>query len=82
MTTFDAIWLKGLIYHFYLFLIGLVDMEKKVQQKGMTSDLDFYYSFSFSSSIFLGGKRKEKKNKQSRGKKSCLSARSKKIVKS
>ena len=46
-----------------------------IEQKGMT--FDFCYSFSFSSSLFfLGGKRKGEKNIQSRGQKSCLSVRS------
>ena len=47
-----------------------------IKQKGMTFDHDFCYSFSFYSSLFLGGKRKEEKNNRSRGQKSYLSARS------
>ena len=40
----------------------------------MTFDQTFCYSFSFSSPIFLGGKRKGGKNNQSRGQKAYLSA--------
>ena len=48
-----------------------------IVQKCMTFD---HYSFFFSSShFFLGGKRKGEKNKQSRGRKSCLSVGSYKI---
>ena len=48
---------------------------KKIEQKGMTFDHDFCYSFSFSSSLlFLGGKRKGGKNNQGRDQKACLSA--------
>ena len=48
---------------------------ERIEQKGMTFDHDFWYSFSFSSSLFfLGGKIKGEKNDQSRGQKSCLSA--------
>ena len=51
------------------------NLYKRIKQKGMTFEYNFYYSFSFSSSLFfLGGKRKGEKNKQSQ--KSCLSARS------
>ena len=42
----------------------------------MTFDRDFCYFILFSLPSFLGGKRKGGKNKQSRGEKSCLSARS------
>ena len=45
-----------------------------IEQKGMTFEKDaFYYPFLLP--LFLGGKRKEEKNNQSRGQKSCLSAR-------
>ena len=48
-----------------------------IEQIDMTFAKYFWYLFSFSSSLlFLGGKRKGKKNNQSRGQKSCLSARS------
>ena len=49
-------------------------MFSEIEQKGMTFYHDFYYSFSFSSSLFLGGTRKGEENNQSRGQKSCLSA--------
>ena len=38
-----------------------------IEQKGMTLDHDFCYSFSFSSSLFFMGKRNEEENNQSRG---------------
>ena len=44
-----------------------------IEQKGMTFDHDFCYSFSFS--LIVGGKRKGENNNKSRGQKSCLSAR-------
>ena len=48
-----------------------------IELKGMTFDHDIFYSFSFSSSLFLlGGKGKGEENNQSVGQKSCLSARS------
>ena len=49
----------------------------RIEQKGMTFDHDFCYSFSFSSppSFFVREKIRGKEN-QSRGQKSCLSARS------
>ena len=50
---------------------------QKIEQNGITFDYDFFYSFSFSSSFFLGGREeKRKKKNESRGQKSCLSARS------
>ena len=51
-----------------------------IEQKGMTFDYDFCYSFSFLLSSFLRGKRKGKENNHSRGQKSCLSARSETII--
>ena len=49
----------------------------EIEQKGMTLDHVFCYSFSFSSSLLiLGGKRKREKNNQSRDQKSCLCDRS------
>ena len=45
-----------------------------IEQKGMTFDHHFCDSFSFSSHLFLGGKRKGEDNNQSRGQKSCLSS--------
>jgi len=55
--------------------LTLVNFE--IEQKGMTFDQDFCYSFSFSSSLFfLGGKRKGEENNKSLGQKSFLSARS------
>ena len=47
-----------------------------IEQKGMTFNQDFCYFILLFSSLFLGGKRKWEKNNQSRGQKSCLSARS------
>ena len=41
--------------------------SERIEQKGMTFDHDFCYSFYFSSSLFLGGKRKGEINNQSRG---------------
>ena len=38
-----------------------------IEQKEMTFYHDFGFSFSFTSSLFLGGKRKGEKNNQSRG---------------
>ena len=46
-----------------------------IEQKCMTFDHDFFFSFSLSSSLSEGRERWEKNN-QSRGQKSCLSARS------
>jgi len=56
--------------------LTLVNFE--IEQKGMTFDQDFCYSFSFFSSslFFLGGKRKGEENNKSLGQKSFLSARS------
>ena len=51
------------------------NMFLKFEQKGRTFDHDFCYSFSFSSSLFLGGKRKVEENNLSQGQKACLSAR-------
>ena len=52
------------------------NMFLKIEQKGMTFDHDFFYSFSYSSSLFfLGGKRKGEENILSRGQKACLSNR-------
>ena len=49
----------------------------KIEQKGITFDHDFDYSFPlFSSLLKKSGKKKRRMNKQSRGKKACLSARS------
>ena len=67
------------IYIKHIFVLCL-----KIEQKGMTFDNDFCYSFFFSCSpFFLVGKRKGEENNQSNGQKSCLSARSclKKILK-
>ena len=48
-----------------------------MEQKGMTFDHDFcYFIIFFFFPLFLGGKRKGENNNQSRGQKSCLSARS------
>jgi hypothetical protein len=58
-------------------MINVYALFTKIEQKGMTFDHNFCYSFSFSSSLcFLGGKRKGEKNNQSRGQNSYLSARS------
>ena len=46
----------------------------KIEQKGMTFDHDFCYSFSYFLPSILGGKRKGEENNQSRGQNSCLSA--------
>ena len=35
-----------------------------IEQKGMTFDHDFFYSLSFSSALFLGGKRKEEEKRE------------------
>ena len=48
----------------------------QIEQKGITFDHEFCYSFSFSSSLFFRGKRKGENNNRSCGQKSCLSARS------
>ena len=55
---------------------ALEHKSKRIQQKGMTFDHDFFNSFAFSTLSFFGGKRKEEKNSQSRSQKSCISARS------
>ena len=50
-----------------------------IEQKGMTFDHDFANPSPFLLPSFLGRKRKGEKNNQSRGQKSCLSARSYKM---
>ena len=52
-----------------------------IEQKGITFDRDFWYSFSSSSSIYFLGKRKGEKNNESRGQTSCISARSFTVLK-
>ena len=55
----------------------------RIEQKGMTFDYDFLlFILLFFFPLFLGGKRKGEKNNQSRGLKSCLSARSMKKAQS
>ena len=57
-------------------MFDLLDLFE-IEQKGLTFVHDFCYSFTFSSTLFfLGGKRNGEKNNQSRGQKACLSARS------
>ena len=48
----------------------------EIEQKGMTFDHDFCFSFSFSSSLFFRREEKMEKNNQNRTQKPCLSARS------
>jgi hypothetical protein len=47
-----------------------------IEQKGMTFDLDLLFILLFYFPLFLGGKRKEEENNQSREQKSFLYARS------
>ena len=62
-------------------IVKTFNFIKMIEQKGITFDHDVYLPFSFPSSLFfLGGKRKGEKNNQSCGQKSCLSARSIKMV--
>ena len=49
-------------------------LNHTIEQKGRPLITIFTNSFSFSSSLFLGEKRKGEKNNHSRGQKSCLSA--------
>ena len=67
-----VIWLKAS----YLYDSLQNNTQISIDQKGIVFFYDFANLFSFSSSLFLVGKRKGEKNNQSRGKKQCPSARS------
>ena len=73
------IYMLLLFSHFASYSIAFVILGIAIfmiEQKGMTFDHNFCYSFYFLLPPFLVGKRKGDKNNQSRGQKSCLSARS------
>ena len=49
----------------------------KIEQKGMTFNHDFGYSFTLFSSLLKGGKKKRRMNSKNRDQNVCLSAQSK-----
>ena len=73
LNCLGKIWIS--FPHKYSPLLGFRSVTL-IEQKGMTFDHGFCYSFSFPSSLFLGGKRKGERITKSRCHKSCLSARS------
>ena len=59
----------------------LCKITKVIEQKGMTFDQDFSYSFPFFFPPKIEGRRKGEWISKTRDKRSCLSARSTKVIK-